>query len=92
MKKLLLYSIIIYATTVACSNRPKGVMEKCVITEIVERSRYDGLTPDKDYMITTDCGYTLFTSGRFYSVGDTIDVEVIDMRKGEEELKAKPGI
>lgn len=54
--------------------------ETCVIEDVEIIERYGGLLPEKNYLIKTNCGYTLSTNRRCY-VGDTISVEVHTLSK-----------
>lgn len=61
----------------ACTDRPRGHVYRCVIVDIQSRHLYGGIIPDLEYVVITDCGYTLYTTRGVYRVGDTVEVEVI---------------
>jgi hypothetical protein len=63
--------------------------ESCVVKAVKTKWKYGGLLPEKTHTIKTSCGYTIVSS-REVSVGDTIQVKVISLRK--EDLHKKDTI
>ena len=78
MKKIL---ILLSAALLSCSReKHKESFETCVVKGIETHYQYHGITNERNYTLTTDCGYVINTV-RHVQVGDTITVRVIDMRK-----------
>ncbi len=78
MKKI---SILLILSLTSCfTSEISSRSEKCVILKVKERSRYEGLTPDKNYIIETSCGYS-FSVNRKYEIGDSISVDVHSVKK-----------
>ena len=78
MKKAIIISSLLIAS---CNvNTGKKELHRCVVTSVEAKDKYSFISDGKYYTIKTDCGYTL-SDARKVEVGDTITVEVIDMRK-----------
>jgi hypothetical protein len=78
MKQLTIFCLLFLSScAVREMNRSK---EKCIVKDVEIVERYGGLLPDKNYLIKTDCGYTI-ASNRLCHVGDTISVDVYTYAK-----------
>jgi len=78
MKKIL---ILLSVALFSCNReKHKESFETCVVKSIEARYQYHGITNERRYVLTTDCGYKITTTQKV-KTGDTIVVKVIDMRK-----------
>jgi hypothetical protein len=81
MKKVIA-AIVLAASVLACTSpKPKNqTLVRCRIVRVEVQYPYGGVFPDKRYTITTEEGYVVYAYNRRFEVGDTINVQVINLR------------
>lgn len=55
----------------------KEPIKRCRVNRVVAERDYGGLLPDITYQLTTDEGYVVYSRNVAFSVGDTIQVQVV---------------
>ena len=84
---LLIFALLITSCNSSISNNREEHLDsvKCIITKATKTYRYPGTLPDYSWKLETDCGYILM-SNSFYSIGDTISVNIINVSSTNSKI------